>query len=168
MESTSNPQNKVLVVADWKADLPAVVEAIQQWHESHHASFALLVPAWLHGLDWAGDPHASVPCARRALDQISQLAAAAGLPVDSAEVGDRDPVAAITGAVSSQPVDQLIIFLGERRSGVHPLDVARRAERATAIPAVRIAVREANGLRRPRLQTWLGASHCAPADPLAA
>jgi hypothetical protein len=48
------------------------------------------VPAWLHGLDWASDPAASVPCAQRQLTNISRLVRAADLSFDAASVGDPD------------------------------------------------------------------------------
>jgi hypothetical protein len=49
---------RVLVVADWTTDPEAVVAACIERRELSSGDFALLVPAWLHGLDWVGDPAA--------------------------------------------------------------------------------------------------------------
>src|SRR3954465_14258302 len=54
-----------LVVADWAIDARDVVAECRRRAERDAAVFILIVPAWLHGLDWAGDPRAAVPCAQR-------------------------------------------------------------------------------------------------------
>src|SRR3954462_9149616 len=85
------PMNRphVLLVADWTVDPYAVLaEAQRRRRERPATAFGTLVPAWLHGLDWTGDPGASVPCACRQLAAIGELAAAAGLLVETAVVGD--------------------------------------------------------------------------------
>jgi hypothetical protein len=41
--------------------------------DDHAPTFGVLVPAWLHGLAWAGDPAASVPCAERQLESDEVL-----------------------------------------------------------------------------------------------
>src|SRR4051812_15036747 len=90
---------RVLLVADWAVDPHEVVaEACRQHSRRWDTAFGVLVPAWLHGIDWAGDPRGSVPCARRQLGSIQELAAAAGLPLESAAVGDPEPVTAIYDA----------------------------------------------------------------------
>lgn len=78
----------VLVVADWTVDPRAVVVACNRRDDRHRASFVLVVPAWLHGLDWAGEPSASVPCARSQLQILIDLCDAAGLDVGATTVGD--------------------------------------------------------------------------------
>jgi hypothetical protein len=139
----------VLVVADWTVDPHAVVAACSRRRELGDASFALLVPAVLHGLDWAGDPAASVPCATRQLEQVSELCHAAGLPVHSGEVGDPDPVTAIGDVVLSQAVDELVVCVRERPA--HPFDLSHRVMRATGLPTRRVAV---PGPRRRRTRAW--------------
>jgi hypothetical protein len=47
---------RVLAVADWTTDPQAIVAACVERQERSGGDFALLVPAWLHGLDWVGDP----------------------------------------------------------------------------------------------------------------
>ena len=136
---------RILVVADWKLDPHAVVAACSRHLESHDASFALLVPAWLHGLDWAGDPTASLPCAQRQLERVHELCVAAGLPVSTADVGDPDAVTAIGDVLG------------------HRFDLAHRAERATGIPTRRVALPGARGRSRIRTWTRLRRGHCAAA-----
>ena len=73
---TRTDQRRVLLVADWAIDPHAVVRQATRHDQMHPTVYGLLVPAWLHGLDWAGDPEASVPCARRQVDAIRGLARA--------------------------------------------------------------------------------------------
>jgi hypothetical protein len=157
-------RERVLVVADWKADPTAVVAACTAWAGSGSASFELLVPAWLHGLDWAGDPFISVPCARRARDQIAELAEAAGVRLEAAEVGDHDVIAAIMDVVLSRPVDQLLLCVCGRPQHGHPFDVTHRASRATGLPVSRVVVPEAASRTHRRAPHWPGASHCPPLE----
>ena len=95
-----NP-SPVLLVSDWDVAPEAVVDAARCRHPS--AGVYLLVPARLRGLDWVGDPYASVPCARRQLDAIARLAARAGLNLVEASVGDPDPITAIGDALADSP-----------------------------------------------------------------
>ena len=159
MESTASrarvhdpSSTRILVVADWKLDPHAVVAACSRHLESHDASFALLVPAWLHGLDWAGDPTASLPCAQRQLERVHELCVAAGLPVSTADVGDPNAVTAIGDVLLSQPVDEILVCVRARHVVGHRFDLAHRAERATGIPTRRVAVPAARG--RSRIPTW--------------
>ena len=89
---------RTLVVADWTVDPQAVVDAVRRLAGAGARRVALLVPAWLHGLDRAGDPHASRPCAEAQLAHITYLSGRAGLDFDVAEVGDPDPITAIIAA----------------------------------------------------------------------
>jgi hypothetical protein len=66
------PSAAMLVVADWAVDPRKVVATCAA--RGRGSVLHLVVPAWLHGLDWAGDPFASVPCARRQLDASSSSA----------------------------------------------------------------------------------------------
>src|SRR5215212_11710635 len=90
---------RVLLMADWAVDPHAVVAAASRRDARGPAEFHLVVPAWLHGVDWAGDPLGSFPCAQRQLDRLRGLTAAAGLAVAHAAVGDPDPTAAIGDAL---------------------------------------------------------------------
>ena len=93
----------------------------------------LLLPAWLHGADWAGDPYASVPCARRALDELTTVCRTTGLQIENAEIGDPDPMAAVTDVLlSSVPIDELLLCVPDGRLHSHPLDLAHQAPPALA------------------------------------
>jgi hypothetical protein len=134
-----DPATHVLLVSDWRIDAHAVVAAAARRHGHSSASFALLVPAWLHGLDWAGDPAASVPCATRQLETLTMLAAAAGLAVHDAAVGDPDPVTAIGDALYRHPAEELLICASPHRMR-GPLDLAHRTQRLTGLPVECVAV----------------------------
>lgn len=156
---------RVLVVADWKADPDAVVAACIGYLRSFPSSFSLVVPAMLHGIDWVGDPYASVPCAERALAEIGARLAAAGLRVETEEVGDHDPVAAVIDAVLSQQVDEILACVLKR---AHPLDLPHRAQRATHVPVQRVPVNRTRNAPRHRAWAWLGRGHCSLAQPAGA
>jgi hypothetical protein len=152
---------RTLVVMDWKVDPGAVAEFWAGAGQDDYSARDLLVPARLHGLDWAGDPYVSLPCARKAAEEVFQLLQAAGLQVDSVRVGDPDPVAAIIDALSDQPADRLILLERPRRLGTHPLDLAHRARRATALPVARLTVEEGARDRRPRPLAGLLNGQCS-------
>ena len=78
MDTDQSTITRVLAVADWAVEPQAVVAAMRRQAEVEPTIFGLLVPAWLHGLDWAGDPTAAVPCAREQLDTSSASAAMRG------------------------------------------------------------------------------------------
>jgi hypothetical protein len=152
---------RVLVVADWTTDAEAVVASCVERRERSGGDFALLVPAWLHGLDWVGDPAASLPCAHRQLTAIGRVAGSAGFTFHVASVGDPDPVAAICDALDDWPAEELLLCTRSRRAAVsHPLDLAHRARRATGLPVspVRLGATTAR-----RGHTWLPfhTGHCA-------
>ena len=135
-----------LLVADWKADPQAVLSACVA--HAGDTSVALVVPATLHGIDWAGDPYASVPCARLALTEMSSVLRAANLRVQSADLGDHDSVAAVLDAVLKQPVEHIVVCEPSRRWRPKVIDLAHRARRATGLPATHVAVASANRARR--------------------
>jgi hypothetical protein len=127
-----------LVVADWSIDPQPVLATVRR---RPAAVLRIVVPAWLHGLDWAGDPRASVPCAQRQLERITQLCSAAGLHVEGGAVGDPDPLTAIDDAVARGGVDEILLFArGRHLASGYPLSVANRAERLTGLPVQRISV----------------------------
>jgi hypothetical protein len=151
-----------LVVADWTVDPEFVVTAIRA-HLDGTPAVRLLVPAWLHGIDWVGDPWASVPCARRQLERIAGLCASAGLAVASVEVGDPDPVSAICDAAAAGAVDRILLFArGRHVSPVYPFGVAPRAARLTGVPVQGVCAP-----RAPRTQRRRGfaGGHCQAPQP---
>jgi predicted amidohydrolase YtcJ len=146
-----------LVVADWKIDPRAIVATCRAQSD---AALRIVVPAWLHGLDWAGDPWASVPCARRQLERLVQLCTAAGLHVESAAVGDPNPLSAIDDALDACRSDEILLFAHGRHVARHyPLSLANRAERLTGLRVQRIA---APRVARERRRLVLAGGHCEP------
>ena len=153
------PSDATLILADWAVDPEAVVSVCAA--RDQKSALHLVVPAWLHGLDWAGDPWASVPCARRQLERIVELCLTAGLQVESAEVGDPDPLDAIGDAVRARHVGEIMLFArGRHVAAAHPLSVARRAERLTGLPVTGVATGSGS---RPKRRRFLAGAHCAPA-----
>jgi hypothetical protein len=159
---------RVLVVADWSIDAQAVIDACERRNREAPAAFALVVPAWLHGVDWAGDPLASVPCAQRQLANVTALAARSGRAFDSADIGDPEPVAATCDALNDWSADEIVICARGTRAS-HPFDLIHRVERVTRLPVRRVSVpvpSASNGARRSWLRQRNG--HCALDQPQAA
>jgi hypothetical protein len=156
---------RVLVVPDWNLDFDAVLDACRRRQAAGPVSFALLVPARLHGVDWVGDPYASVPCAERALEEMRAMFSAAGLPLHSAGRGDPDPVAAIVDAILDALGDEVLLCERRRALGGRPFDLASRARRAVSVPVTRLSLPVAAAERRPPAWRLLRDSHCEPAAP---
>ena len=131
--SAPSTRARVLVLADWRADPAGVIDACSRRASHDAVTFALVVPAWLHGLDWAGDPFASRPCAARQLATLTALAGAAGLDVELAEVGDPDPTSAVDDALQAFVASELLVCRSRRRPG-HPLDLEHRLRRTSGLP----------------------------------
>ncbi|HEX8122853.1 MAG TPA: hypothetical protein VF549_16490 [Solirubrobacteraceae bacterium] len=154
----------VLVVADWSVDPYAVAAALRRRAAGEPAAFTIVVPAWLHGLDWAGDPAVSVPCAQRQLDKLVELTTRAGLDVEAAGVGDPDVMSAIGDALHGRDVGEVLLFERPRRFARNPLDLVHRARRSTGLAVRRVEARPAQAPREQR--GWAlrrRAGHCAPA-----
>jgi hypothetical protein len=145
-----------LVVADWKADPQAVLAACAR--QAGDSPVALLVPATLHGIDWVGDPYASVPCARLALSEMSSVLRTANLRVQSADLRDPNSVAAVLDLVLTRPVERILVCEASRHWRPKLIDLAHRARRATGLPVVHVAVaaRGSARSRAPWLRLWRG------------
>jgi hypothetical protein len=147
-----------LVVADWTVEPEAVVTWCRAHDDRRPSTLRIVVPAWLHGLDWVGDPWASIPCAQRQLERISGLCAVAGLRVESAVVGDPDPLSAIDDAVHAGRVDEILLFArGRHVAAGYPLSLASRAGRLIDVPVRSVAMPRAAGRRR---RLVLAGRHC--------
>ena len=133
--------HRVLAVADWSLDPRTVTDAIAAHALEHPAHYALLVTAGLHGLDWAGEPSSSRPCAEQQLMDLKRQLGVLGLPVEMARIGDPEAGPAISDAVYDWPADEIVIFERNRRLRFpHPLNLLHRVERATGLPVSRIRV----------------------------
>jgi hypothetical protein len=151
---------RVLVLADWKADPHAVIAACRGRANQDRAAFALVVPAWLHGLDWVGDPHASRPCAARQLETLVRLAGTAGLHIELAAVGDPDPTSAVDDALHEFAATDILV-LRDRPRRAHPLDLPHRLRRMTGLPVDTPRSRARSSPReRRRWSALLDGGHC--------
>ena len=152
--------SRVLAVADWALDSDTIASALQGHGKPGAASLGVVVPASLHGIDWAGDPTASIPCAERQLQRLVHRVQAAGLSVDAARVGDPDPVAAALDALTDWSADEILLFPPRRRllRAPSPLRLDRRIERATGLPVTGVVVSPTRARRG-----WLrSGGHCPP------
>jgi len=132
---------RVLVVADWTVEATDVVAECRRRAERDRALFILMVPAWLHGLDWTGDPRAALPCARRQLATLARLCLDAGLAVEVAGVGDPSPISAIGDALAHHTATSVLLCTRERHVPSHPLDLTHRVHRVTGLPVHRVTIR---------------------------
>jgi hypothetical protein len=148
---------RVLAVADWAVEPEAVVAAMSRQAKAQPTIFGLLVPAWLHGLDWAGDPNTAVPCAHEQLDALERLCSEAGLLIGAARVGDPDPVTAAGDVLLGEwPADHVLLYTARRGfPGRLKFDLDSRIERITGLPVERRRIAQAPVSRRRR-------GHCAP------
>lgn len=128
------PYDRVLVVADWTVDEHAATTAVKARQAESSAVFSLVVPAWLHGIDWTGDPTASQPCAQAQADTLEYLWAHERLPLVFADVGDPDPVAAVDDALAKWSADEILLLA---RSATL---AAWRIGRATGLVPRRVAI----------------------------
>ena len=148
---------RVLVVADWTVEPTDVVAECRWRAEADRAVFILMVPAWLHGLAWAGDPRAAVPCARRQLATLARLCLDAGLAVEIAGVGDPSPISAIGDALAEHTATSVLLCTRGRHVPAHALDLAHRVHRVTGLPVQRVTVKAGRT-----------GGHCLAEEPLAA
>ena len=155
MHSTNR---RILVVADWDLDPTAVISELSARLDGEEASVGLLVPARLHGLDWAGDPRSSQPCAERQLRALERMSREQGLRVDAAWVGDPETVPATAEALDRWPAAEVLLFDHRRRFRLsHPFAPAQRIARAAKLAVTRIVVSVADQPAR------VVAGHCQPA-----
>ena len=101
--------HRMLVVSDRTADPTALIDAVRKQAQGQRIEATVVVPATLHGLEWAGDPHATAPAAARhaALLQVSLLNA--GVAICHAYVGDPDARAAIDDSMAAERFDEVLV-----------------------------------------------------------
>jgi hypothetical protein len=159
---TTAPPHRALVVADWSLDPQAVVAVIGEVNRQKHSTFGLVVPARLHGLDWAGDPHASCPCAQRQLLTLDELCRDAGIPLEMGRVGDPESAPAISETLLDWPAEQILLFGHDRRiRASHPFSLTRRVQRMTGLRVTRLEV-PAAGAATFAHRRFRKAPHCSP------
>jgi hypothetical protein len=153
----------VLAVVEWSLDPHAVVAAISARDEEQRFLYGLLVPARLHGLDWAGEPNAGRPCAHRQLARLEELLDDAGVAVATAGVGDPETAPAIDDALLDWPAEEVLLLAPARRVRLaHPLALPRRVARSTGLPVSEIPF-PSPGKRSVARLGMRRALHCVPA-----
>jgi hypothetical protein len=130
---------KILSVIDWTVDPGEAITALAQLQDDEEIT--IVVPAKLHGLDWVGDPRASIPCARRQAHALRHEAAVQGVNLRYVAAGDPDPSAAAMDFCLQWSFDEFAV-----------IGFPARVAKATGLPSHRLAVGRAAHRR----------IHCAP------
>jgi hypothetical protein len=101
---------RVLVVAHRTATTPALLDAVRERAARGGATFTLLVPKPVHGVDRVADPEdVSSVEAQTTLDlALPLLEQAAGAPVEGV-IGVSNPVDAVADAVNTGGFDEVIV-----------------------------------------------------------
>jgi len=128
----------VLVVANKTAESDELLEALRRRAQEGPASFHLVVPATPRGVSWAADMHAGGDAAEHDLEGALERLRAAGLDIEG-EIGDPDPVAAVTDAANQHKFDELIVStLHKTISKWLKLDLPSKAAHATGLPVTHV------------------------------
>ena len=124
----------VLVVANKTAGSEELVTALRERAERGPAHFHLVVPASPRGASWAFDMHAGHDAAEHDLEGALERLRGHGLDVDG-EVGDPDPVAAVSDSAHLGGYDEVIVStLPKHLSKWLHLDIASKIGHATGLP----------------------------------
>jgi hypothetical protein len=107
---------RVLVVAHRTAATPALLDAVRERAAQGGATFTLLVPNPVHGVDRVADPEdASHEEAKMTLDlALPLLEEAAGGPVKGV-IGVSNPLDAVADAINTTGFDEVIVSTLSRR-----------------------------------------------------
>src|SRR3954449_5660724 len=125
---------KVLVVASRTAGSSELLDAMRERAEQGPAEFPLVLPASPSGASWAFDMHSGHDAAEHDLEGALQRIRDLGLDVDG-EVGDPDPVAAVSDSTNAGSYDEVIVStLPKHLSKWLKLDVASKVAHATGLP----------------------------------
>ena len=131
-------QAHVLVVANKTAGSEELLSALRERAEQGPARFHLVVPASPRGASWAFDMNSGQDAAEHDLEGSLERIRALGLEVDG-EVGDPDPVAAVSDATHAGSYDEVIVStLPKHLSKWLKVDVARKVAHATGLPVTHV------------------------------
>lgn len=125
---------KVLVVANRTANSEELLAALRERAEQGPVQFHLVVPASPRGASWAFDMSAGQDAAEHDLEGALQRIRDLGLTIDG-EVGDPDPVAAVSDSSHFGSYDEVIVStLPKHLSKWLKLDVAHKVAHTTGLP----------------------------------
>jgi hypothetical protein len=129
---------KVLVVANRTAGSPELLSALRERSEEGEAEFHLVVPASPRGASWMFDMNSGHDAAEHDLDGALERIRDLGLDVEG-EVGDPDPVAAVSDSAYAGSYDEVIVStLPKHVSKWLKLDAARKIAHATGLPVTHV------------------------------
>jgi hypothetical protein len=150
---------RILVVANRTADSPELIAALLQRAARSPVRFTLLVPAVPRGLAWAADMKAGGPEAAGRAESGARRMRTSGLEVDTAIVGDPDPVAAVGDALRGGGFDEVVVStLPHGISRWLKLSLPHRLRRTTEVPVVHVTAHPRHDRRgsRPRELAGVG------------
>jgi nucleotide-binding universal stress UspA family protein len=125
---------KVLVVANRTAGSTELLDALRERADEGSAQFHLVVPASPRGASWMFDMNSGHDAAEHDLDGALERIRERGLDIDG-EVGDPDPVAAVSDAAHADRYDEVIVStLPHHLSKWLKLDASRKIAHATGLP----------------------------------
>jgi nucleotide-binding universal stress UspA family protein len=131
-------QAHVLVVANRTAGSTELLDALRERADQGPASFHLVVPSSPRGASWAFDMHSGHDAAEHDLDGALERIRGLGLEVEG-EVGDPDPVAAVSDSANAGSYDEVIVStLPKHLSKWLKLDVAHKVAHATGLPVTHV------------------------------
>src|SRR4051794_6746397 len=109
------PSHHVLIVADRTADPFLLVKVLRERARTERIEATVVVPASLHGLEWVGDPRATMPDAERHAALLRTALLNAGVASCETGIGDPDPHAAVDDALGAAHYDEVLISLRSPR-----------------------------------------------------
>jgi nucleotide-binding universal stress UspA family protein len=127
-------QAHVLVVANRTAESEELLGVLRERAARGPTRFHLVVPASARGASWMFDMNSGHDAAEHDLEGALERLRAQGLEVDG-EVGDPDPVAAVSDSAHAGDYDEVIVStLPKHLSKWLKLDVASKVAHATGLP----------------------------------
>jgi nucleotide-binding universal stress UspA family protein len=130
---------KVLVVATRTAACSELVDVLRDRAVQEHTTFSLLVPATPYGWAWLADMYSGGVDAERYLAAAEKRYRDAGVALDSAQLGDPDPVAAVMDAIHFSRYDEIVVStLPRHLSKWLRLSLPHRLRSVTGLPVTHI------------------------------
>jgi len=103
--------HRMLIVADRSADPGKLMDVLRRQAASQRIEATVLVPASLNGLEWMGDPRATIPAAEQHAELLQVALLNLGVARCEARAGDADPHAAIDDALRAEAFDEVLISM---------------------------------------------------------
>ena len=130
---------KVLVVATRTAACSELIDVLKDRAVQDDTTFHLLVPATPYGWAWRADMYSGGVDAERYLAAAVGRYEQAGVTLESAKLGDPDPVAAVMDAVHFQSFDEIVVStLPRHLSKWLRLSLPHRLRSVTGLPVTHV------------------------------